>query len=600
MAQIAVDGDYIIVQCDFRQKNIPKSIGGKWDKINKVWYMPLTIYNVNYLCDKFNVDISNSFQDDIEQQRAKENRLDVIKNAYDKNLSVGLKISGMKQSLYSFQKLGVAFALENNDGVLIGDHMGLGKTIQAIATACYKKHKDKTSECLVITPASLKWNWPLEIEKFTNEKYVVIDGSSKNRVDQWLGKYVCRQNDRGNVEYVESKQKPFFYVVNFALVVEDLFGGKKYTIKKDDTEEQIERKIKIMEKAQDRAKQLKEARSKNWGCVIIDEIHMLKSHKARRTQEIKKLKSQFRIGLSGTPLDGRLEELHSVMDFVKPGLFESKYNFLLKHATFDFWGKITGYKDIATVRQRIKPFFIRRLKEDVLKELPDKIYENRYVVLSNQEKKIYKQLANREHDLTKNEEAIVAAIRCKQFCDFPELAGVSKIKQNSKMQEFLDVVHEIVIVNGQKVLIFSQYAQMNEIIKKELDKMGIKYYYIWSKTDKKERATIQEKFNNDDSLDAIIGTDAMSMGLNLTAATYVINYDDAWSPSTMSQREDRTHRIKQKNVVTVVNFVCKDTIEERIRSVLYGKSSLSSKVLGDDTDEVVLRRLGNKEVEKLL
>jgi SNF2 family DNA or RNA helicase len=141
---------------------------------------------------------------------------------------------------------------------------------------------------------------------------------------------------------------------------------------------------------------------------------------------------------------------------------------------------------------------------------------------------------------------------------------------------------------------------MTELILDELDAMGVKYLYIWGDTPKRDRAAMQQKFNDDPNISLMVGTEAMSAGLNFTAADYVINYDDNWAPAVMRQREDRAHRIGQRNVVTVVNFICMGTIEERIREVLFSKEAISSQTLGDGTDEVVLKRLGPKDVARML
>jgi SNF2 family DNA or RNA helicase len=298
-------------------------------------------------------------------------------------------------------------------------------------------------------------------------------------------------------------------------------------------------------------------------------------------------------------MDGRLEELHSVMEFVYPGLLESRTRFLQKHAETDFWGKITGYKDIDVVRQRIAHCFIRRLKKDVLKDLPDKIYENRIVVLTPSEMKTYKELASRGHEVTKDVEAMVAVIRCKQFCDHPELICENG-KTSSKLESLREVLDEVVVGNGHKVLVFSQYKQMVNILVRLFDEMSLKYLRIDGDTPKQSRADYQKQFNEDPKLDIMVGTEAMSTGLNFTSADFIINYDDCWAPAIMDQRSDRAHRIGQKNVVTVVGFICKDTIEERIRAVLYGKSVITAETLGDDVDDMVLRRLGPKDICKLL
>jgi SNF2 family DNA or RNA helicase len=168
------------------------------------------------------------------------------------------------------------------------------------------------------------------------------------------------------------------------------------------------------------------------------------------------------------------------------------------------------------------------------------------------------------------------------------------------MDAFKEVVDEVVLQNGHKALIFSQYKEMLDVIVSELEKMGIKYLRIDGDTPTIQRASMQKQFNDDKAIDVMVGTEAMSTGLNFQSADYVINYDDNWSPSIMAQREDRAHRNGQRNVVTVVNFICQDTIEERIRGVIYAKNRMSSQVLGDETEEYILKRLGPKDLAKLL
>jgi len=508
--------------------------------------------------------------------------LEKLREMSKRDVKVNLRVPGLKPScqLYNYQKLGVVYALTNGEGTLIADDMGLGKTLQAIAAALIRKAKGLAKNCLVITPASLKFNWPLEIEKFTDEKYVVIDGSPDERIAQW------------------KRTDVFFIIVNYELLLEDLFGGRDFKAREGDSEAIIARKQDLKAKAEFRKKVLADVRQRVFDIIITDEAQALRSHSSRRSINVKNLHSRFRMALTGTPMDGRLEELHSVMEFVYPGLLESRTRFLQKHAETDFWGRITGYKDIETVRQRIAHCFIRRLKKDVLHDLPDKIYENRTVVLSPSERATYKALASKGHDATKDVEAMVAVIRCKQFCDHPEL--INETGTGSKLESLREVLEEVVVENGHKVLVFSQYKQMVNLLVRLFDKMNLRYLRIDGDTPKQARADFQKQFNEDPKLDIMIGTEAMSAGLNFTAADIVINYDDNWAPAIMNQRSDRAHRLGQKNVVTVVNFICKDTIEERIRAVLYGKSVVTAETLGDEVDELVLRRLGPQDIAKLL
>jgi len=584
MSRLWINEDgFLVVDCDYAQRNIPKEIGGRWDGIEKAWTVAFTSSNLEYLID--NLD-EPSLDPNIEQrllrQTEKEARLEKLREMSKRDVKVNLRVPGLKPSchLYNYQKLGVAYALTNGEGTLIADDMGLGKTLLAIAAALIRKAKGLAKNCLVITPASLKFNWPLEIEKFTDEKYVVVDGSPDERIAQW------------------KRTDVFFTIVNYELLLEDLFGGRDFKAKEDDSEATIARKQDLKAKAEFRKKMLADVRQRVFDIIVTDEAQALRSHSSRRSINVKSLRSRFRLALSGSPMVGRLEELHSVMEFVYPGLLESRTRFLQKHAETDFWGRITGYKDIETVRQRIAHCFIRRLKKDVLHDLPDKIYENRIVVLSPSEMATYKALASKGHDVTKDVEAMVAVIRCKQFCDHPEL--INETGTSSKLESLREVLEEVVIENGHKVLVFSQYKQMVNLLVRLFDKMNLRYLRIDGDTPKQARADFQKQFNEDQNLDIMIGTEAMSAGLNFTSADFVINYDDNWAPAIMDQRSDRAHRIGQKNVVTVVGFICKDTIEERIRAVLYGKSVITAETLGDDVDDMVLRRLGPKDIAKLL
>ena len=588
MSELSIlDNNYLCVRCSFEEKDKVKFTGGMFDRASKTWLMPCTDFNVKYLINNLNdVQFGENFDEKFNKQLAREERLNKIAKMAQVDAPVKFKVPGIKITdkfdLYNYQKLGVLYALTTTNGVLLADMCGLGKTLQAIAVACYKKYKEGITNCLIVTPASLKWNWPLEIERFTDEKYVVIDGSPEERLRQW-------------------RRDVFFYVVNYETLIEDWFGGKNLKIKSgEENTPKGKKKKQQMERAAMRAEKLAGLRERVWDIMVVDEIHALKSHESRRSECCKSIQAYFKMGLTGTPIDGKLEELHSIYEFILPGLFECKTAFLQHHANFDFMGKITSYKEIGRCRDRIKPFFLRRRKEEVLKDLPPKIYQNRFVLLSDKEREVYDQLADHEHEITESAQAMEKVLRCKQFCDHPELIGLD-MKQHSKMDMFEEILDELVVQNNARVIVFSQYAKMcHLLIENVIKPMKLKYLYIWGETDKKLRADYQAMFNTDKSIDLIIGTDAMSTGLNLYGSSYVINYDDFWSPSIMEQREDRSHRIGQKSTVNVINFIVKDTIEERVREVLYSKSKVSADVLGDTTEETVLKRLGPTDIAKLL
>jgi SNF2 family DNA or RNA helicase len=572
----------LVVQGAYEKKTAISNIGGCWDGINKVWRIVFTISNLEALLDAIpNITVAPDLEERVRKQVDKEEKLGRLRAMARQDVPVNIRIPGLKLPLYNYQRLGVMYAATNRTGLLLADEMGLGKTVQGISTALFLKAYAGATKILIVTPASLKFNWPLEIKLFTDEKYVVIDGTPEERIAQWM------RND------------VFFYVVNYELLLEDFFGGRTMKEKENETDAQRERREGIKAKAKRRQSMLSEVRRRVWDLIVVDEAQALKHHASKRTKNVKEMKARFRMALTGTPMDGRLEELHSLMQFVAPGLLLSKDRFFQKHVETDFWGKVTGYKRIGEVTQTIQPFFLRRLKRDVLKDLPDKVYENRVITLAPEELRVYKELAENGHEATEDASAMVAIIRCKQFCNWNTMVD-EDCTFNSKMESFKEVLEEVVMQNGHKALVFSQYKEMLDIIVPELNKLGIKFMRIDGDTPPSRRADMQLQFNSDKSMDLMIGTEAMSAGLNFQSADYVINYDDNWSPAIMAQREDRCHRNGQRNVVTVVNFICRDTVEERIRGVIYSKNRVTAQTLGDETEDMVLKRLGPKDLAKLL
>ena len=260
----------LVVECDYDQRNRVKEIGGRWDGIQKAWVVAFTLSNLEYLMDNLDCpSLDPNVEIRLLAQEQKEARLSKLFEMSKQDISVRLHVPGLKEHcrLYNYQKLGVVYALTNGEGVLIADEMGLGKSLQAIAASLIRKFKGEAKNCLVIVPASLKYNWPLEIEKFTDEKFAIIDGSPSERIAQWL------------------RTDVFFHIVNYELVLEDLFGGKEFKIKEDDDEAAIIRKQATMAKAQSRKKILSGVRQKTWDIIVIDEAHAIKTHHSRRDRK---------------------------------------------------------------------------------------------------------------------------------------------------------------------------------------------------------------------------------------------------------------------------------------------------------------------------
>lgn len=569
------------IHCPFEEKDLVKGLGALWDPPTKSWLLAFNKSNCDSLFKVFpNCRVSESLKSAyIEDEKILE-RIKAIKELCAKDEPYSLRVAGLKASLFNYQKLAVVHDLEGYPGFLLAAEMGTGKTVMAISMALMRKARGEIKNCLIVAPAAVKWNWEKEIRKFTDESVTIIDGKDDERIKLWLD------------------DSSFFKVVNYDLLIRDLFPAAMPKINEKDDAKTIKRKRDAMKRQEEKLKTLEPIREKGFDFVIADEVHYIKTHDSNRTKCVKSIPAKYRLGLTGTPIDGKLEEIHSIMEWLKPGIFPRLPKFLDRHAIFDRFGRVVRYRHIDEVHDKISPVVLRQLKKDILKDLPDKIYKNVFVELSDKERKIYEAIKEGTHfsvfqniDPEEIEESdsqqMVKAIRCAQLCDEPCLVGETSIK-SSKFEALTELLQTIIRENGHKVVLFSRFKRMTDILCERLGGLGYNYLYICGDTSSKDRADYQEVFANDPSINMCIGTEAMSTGLNLVAADYVINYDDNWQPSIMLQREDRCHRVTTKGNVTVIDLICKDTIEERVRAVLKKKQGIADKVLGESRDDVVL------------
>jgi SNF2 family DNA or RNA helicase len=231
---ITNDQGLMILKCSFEEKDRAKKIGFKWSGSTKSWVASFSLQKVEEVIDEFpNCGITDDLEKMIEKQLELDENVKQIKIDADGNIDTRFKVSGIKVALHNYQKHGVKFGINSTGGILIADEMGLGKSIQSLATAIYRKNKGEIDKCLIITPASLKWNWPLEIEKFTDESYSVIAGTPEKREKQWA-------------------EDVFFYIVNYELITEDLFGGKDIKVKNSETLEQKKKRVAREQKKKER------------------------------------------------------------------------------------------------------------------------------------------------------------------------------------------------------------------------------------------------------------------------------------------------------------------------------------------------------------
>lgn len=560
---------HFFLQVPFAQKDQAKKVGGTWDPVQRCWKfaVDLKIWEEIKRVFKGQLNVPLKFVREIESvQKRQEEFLAIRSKALEDN-PVDFAVDGIslegKNPLFNYQRWGIQCGLLVGDGFLIGDAPGLGKSVQALGIALKRKKAGEIKNCLIVCLASIKYNWLAEISKFTNEKALVIDGPEEKRRQKWMA-----------TGY-------FFKIVNYEIVVRDLFlNSKAEPLSKEETA-------------------YRKAIAASFDMIIVDEIHAIKNHKSLRAKAMKQLGSKYRIGLSGTPVDGHLEELHSIFEFLKPGLFESRGRFLEKHAVLDHFGNIKAYVSVDEVRKKIEPYYIRRLKEKVLRDLPEKLYKDVYVELEPPERRLYRELVKGAHEITEESQAAEKVLRARQFLDFPELLGLHNKSQ--KFFSLTELLEELIDCNGEKVLIFTQYKQVLDLILFNL-KNRYNCLQIHGGVGAKERLDVVNRFNATDSKQCpiLIGTDAMSTGLNIGGAHAVIHYEDNYSPAIMQQRNDRAHRATTKHNVTVYRFICKDTIEENVRTILGDKMNLNNQVFDENCTEFGVSGLTNLDLLKYL
>lgn len=336
--------------------------------------------------------------------------------------------------------------------------------------------------------------------------------------------------------------------------------------------------------------------------IIADEATRIANPKAKQSKLIKLISAKHRIALTGTPLNNSIQDLWNILDFCQPNLLGSYWTFTEKYCTKDTFGGITGYKNLNELKLSITNHMIRRLKSEVLTELPEKMYENIYIGFSPIEKKIYNAIRKeikielKNHDISNKylNNVLVKMIRLKQATSSLEL--ISNVLISSKTEALKELLQDIMHQN-KKAIIFTQFSNMAKILYRELNQY--KPLLLIGETSKEQRQKNVQTFTNNDDNKIIIMTNAGEFGINLQRASFIIHYDCAWSISKMEQREGRAHRIGQTNKVTVFNLIMSKTIDEYILKVLHKKQKMSRDLLGDK-EEIKKVKITKYDIKKML
>ena len=431
-------------------------------------------------------------------------------------------------------------------GGILADDMGLGKTLQSIAflVSVLPQIREQKLPALIVAPASVVYNWYHELRKFAPQVKAVVADGTKEERDQ---------------RYREMEEVDVF-ITSYPLVRRDHDHFAKV----------------------------------RFHSLILDEAQAFKNHATQTAHAVKQIQAEHRFALTGTPIENRLEELWSIYDAVFPALFPSR--------------KAFNELPSEVVAKRIKPFLLRRVKRDVLQELPEKIESIQTSDLLPEQKKLYLSYLVKlqqetlkhlqEKGFQKNRIKILAGLtRLRQLCCHPALFVEEYTGSSAKFEQLLDTLEECRQA-GRRVLVFSQFTEMLGIIGRRLGELGIPYLYLDGQTPVRERVPLCQRFNEGEGDLFLISLKAGGTGLNLTGADTVILYDLWWNPAVEEQATDRAHRIGQKKIVQVIRLVTQGTVEEKMYDLQQKKKHLIDEVI--QPGEEALSALTEQEIREIL
>lgn len=471
-----------------------------------------------------------------------------LENAFDAHMLLELEkkhqpdFSKLKIELFPYQKEGIAFSLFRKVAI-IADEMGLGKTVQAMGTAILKKEVFGFRKTLVVCPASLKEQWKKEIEKFSDEKAMVVQGFPDERAEQYKD---------------DSK---YFFIVNYEMVMRD------------------HRKIN----------------RGGFDFLILDEAQRAKNYETKTANSLKRLEVKHKLVITGTPIENRLIDIFSIMSILDPHFLGPLWEFSYQHCLFDpvRYNKINGYYNLKSLNKKLEKVLIRREKRKVMEQLPNIQQMNIPVNLSPMQADYHASYARglaqilRKKFLTpfdmQRMQLLLANMR--MVCDSTYLID-EETNESPKLEELQYVLLEKLDIRNtrRKIIIFSEWVKVHKLIGKMLRENNIGFVELSGKIPVKSRGDLIRKFEENDQYKIFLSTEAGGSGLNLQVADILINFELPWNPAKKNQRIGRIDRLGQKsNKLTIFNFITKDSIEQQIASGLLVKQSLFDGVLGKES-----------------
>lgn len=529
---------------------------GAWEALSELYHnygekdpeqIRIPAFRALYLQETLENRENVSF-DATEEYRALLRRMDTTDTASD---SVPASLSGILRPYQADGFRWIRMLKRCGFGGILADDMGLGKTLQILSFLLAEKQDGRTGDdlrTLVVCPASLVYNWQRELETYTGElSCVVIAGNQATRQ-----------------QLIEESGDIDVWITSYDLLKRDIAAYEEIRFANE----------------------------------IIDEAQFVKNQKTQASQSVRVVNSAFRMALTGTPIENYLSELWSIMDYLMPGFLFSYHQFQKDYET-----PIAAQKDteaLERLRRMVHPFILRRLKKQVLKELPDKLEEVISVRMDAQQQQLYdasaeeiRQMLDRvSTDEFKSDKLqfLAKLTGLRQICCDPSLLYENYTGESAKLEACLELIEQA-ITGGHKLLLFSQFTSMLDIIGRRLSEAEIEYHRIDGGVSKEKRMQMVDSFANDEVPVFLISLKAGGTGLNLTAADIVIHYDPWWNQAAQDQATDRTHRIGQTQTVTVYELIVQGTVEEHIQKIKDAKSQLVEDVLsGGEISSTVLNK----------
>jgi len=457
--------------------------------------------------------------------------------------------------LLPYQLDGIAFSVGAGRAVL-ADDMGLGKTIQGIGVAELLSRHVPVEKVLVICPASLKSQWRIEIGRFSHRSCRLVLGSAEQRAHQYA-------------------TDDFFCVCNYEQVLRDYLSIERVP----------------------------------WDLIILDEAQRIKNWETKTSRMVKALKSPFALVLTGTPLENRIDELFSVVEFIDDRRLGPAFRFFNRHKVVDEKGKVLGYKNLDHLRKQLKPLMLRRTRQSVMTDLPPRTTDILRIPPTEEQHtmhighaRIVQTIINKKYltemDLLRLQKAL---LMCRMCADSTFLVDKQPPGYSTKLAELDQLFTQLLAEKDRKIVLFSEWTTMLNLIESLLEKQNAGFVRLDGSVPQKKRQALMHQFQNDPACQLFITTNAGSTGLNLQAADTVINVDLPWNPAVLEQRISRVHRMGQKRPVQVYLLVTKDTLEENLLATLSAKHELSLAVLDPESDTTdVSMTAGMEELKRRL